>query len=315
MVELERLKMGKHLRISIVVVAVLLIETVAQGQLALSGTPTNDSSIHIIDTLQTKAGYDSLNKKEDSVLIKKYEQRYQILKHHPYFNFSDRALPLSYKEKQKTPGKELYFYGLAVILLLFALFRSAFSTYFEEFTTLFFKRTLKHRQLQQKLTQTSLPAFVFNTLFIIIGGCYLALAIDAFNTSNQLHFSVLAVYTTLALAVIYIGKFLILKLAGWMFQLKSLTEAYIFLVFLVNKVIALFLLPLIIAIALGAPTLQTIAWTISWILLLALYVYRFVVAFGFVRKEATIGIFHFFLYLLAFELIPVLVIYKVALSF
>lgn len=315
MVELEILKMGKQYRIIYIFFALWLLQAPAMAQPRVSPSGLGDSTGKAPDTLRMVSAPGPSVKNTDSTLIKKAEQIAQVLKHHPYFNFSEKAVPPAYKERPKSAGKELYFYGIAAILLLFAVFRTAFSSYFDEFTTLFFKRTLKHRQLHQKLSQNSLPAVVFNILFVLIAGCYLALAFQFFRVNHKLSFGLLAAYATAGLAIVYVGKFLLLKLAGWMFQLKPLTEAYIFLVFMVNKIIALALLPLIVAIALGGPTLQTVAWTVSWLLLIGLYIYRFVIAIGLVRKEASVSIFHFSLYLLAFEVLPIWAVYKLLLNF
>ena len=68
-------------------------------------------------------------------------------------------------------------------------------------------------------------------------------------------------------AVTYFVKFLILKLAGWTFNLKNLTDSYIFIVFLVNKIIGIVLLPVVVMIALGNIELRTAILTLSWIAL------------------------------------------------
>jgi hypothetical protein len=45
------------------------------------------------------------------------------------------------------------------------------------------------------------------------------------------------------------------------------------------------------------------------------YGYRFIVSFGPVRKEIKVNGFHFFLYLCAFEIAPLLLIYKLLLGY
>ena len=239
----------------------------------------------------------------------------QILSHHPYYNLYAKASPRVYTEKQKSPGKDLYFYLLAFILILFAGIKTAFNKYFSDMMVLFFRRSMKIRQLKQQFIQNSLPSLLFNIFFVIVASFYLALLLQDFRFSTELPFWQLTIYILPVVSIIYIGKYLILKLAGWMFHLKEVTDAYIFLVFLVNKLIAIFLLPPIVIIALGGIELKTAAFTISWMILAGMYIYRFVVAFRLMAKETKINLMHLALYILAFEIMPILVISKAITSF
>jgi hypothetical protein len=57
----------------------------------------------------------------------------------------------------------------------------------------------------------------------------------------------------------------------------------------------------------------TIAMVVSWCGIGALLLYRFVLGYTAIRNEVKFNLFHFFLYLCAFELAPLLLIYKVLL--
>ncbi len=48
-------------------------------------------------------------------------------------------------------------------------------------------------------------------------------------------------YCCLILTAIYIGKFILLKMIGWMFNIRSAADTYIFIVFLVNKMMGIYL--------------------------------------------------------------------------
>ena len=266
-------------------------------------------SIKTDSSLQANMAADSLPKKVDSSAMKDFLFTQQILQKHPYFNFTTVAQAMPYAEKKKSPGKELYFYLLTGLLLVFAGFKTAFSKYFDDLMALFFKRSMKQRQLKQQVSQNSLPSLLFNIFYVVVMGFYLALMISEFG-NTKIPFWQFLIYCTAFITVTYITKYLVLKLAGWMFQLKHLTESYIFIVFLVNKIIGIILLPVIVLVALGNIELKTIILTLSWVALAGLFIYRFVQAFGLLRKQRAISKFHFVLYLLAFEILPVMVIYK-----
>jgi hypothetical protein len=116
------------------------------------------------------------------------------------------------------------------------------------------------------------------------------------------------------LALIYIGKFVLLKFTGWVFNLSKATDTYIFIVFLVNKMLGILLLPFLVLIAFYGGQAQQVFVTLSLILIVVLFAYRFIFSFGPIRAEIKVNPFHFFLYLCAFEIAPLLLIYKVLLS-
>lgn len=260
---------------------------------------------------------DSLKKEQQyAELLRNFNLTQGILSHHPYFTFVREPVISPYVKRKKKPGKEVYFYTLAGLMLLFAGFRTTFSKYFDDLTTLFFRRTLKQNQLQQQLSQNTLPSFLFNILFVLIAGFYLALMVEQLGLGGQAYpFWQLFSFAAILVAAAYLAKFFLLKLCGWLFNLKNFTDAYIFLIFLINKILIMFLLPVIVITALGGTEIKTIIWTLSWMIIGALYLYRFVVAVQMVQKSNKISLFHFSIYFIALELLPTFVIYKLILLF
>jgi len=239
----------------------------------------------------------------------------EILGRHPYFNFTEKATYPLYIKKLHAPGKEIYFYIVICIFLLFAILKASFDKYFSDLINLFFRRSLKQRQLRQQVIQNSLPSLLFNIFFVITGGFYAALGIQRTTPHLTLPFWQLAIYAIAAIGIIYSGKFLVLKFIGWVFKITRLTDNYIFLIFLVNKIIAILLLPLIIVIALTEKEISAIAWTLSWLLILALFLYRYISAMQLVKKDKSISFFHFLLYVGAFEILPIIILYKATYQF
>lgn len=278
----------------------------AVSSIAQNRPTTAPDSVKATDSSAVR---DSVSAGLDSAAIRDFLYHQQILKKHPYFNYAEKATGKGYGQKKKEEGKELYFYLLTGILLVFALFRTAFEKYFNDLMTLFFKRSLKQRQLKQQVSQNSLPSLLFNILYILVAGFYIALLVKDFG-SSAIPFWQLLIYCVGFVTAVYLLKFMGLKLAGWMFQMGSLTDAYIFIVFLVNKIIGIALLPVIVIAALSNIELKTVVFAISWLILGGLFIYRFVQAFSILRKEKRVSGFHFLLYLTAFEILPILVIYK-----
>jgi hypothetical protein len=245
---------------------------------------------------------------------------FQILEHHPYLPLAAPPEPV-HAERRIVRGKETMFYVLSGLLLLFALLRQTFNKYFADLFRVFFRTTIKQRQIREQLMQSTLPSLCFNLFFIACTGLYIDLMLYYFKLVPERgggllpinNFWVLYVYCCLGLGLIYLGKFIGLKLVGWLFNMTKAADSYIFIVFIINKVIGIFLLPVLIALAFAREPLYSLALIVSWCGLGALLFYRFILGFAAIRNEVKLNLFHFFLYLCAFEITPLLLIYRLLL--
>ena len=219
------------------------------------------------------------------------------------------------KEGHKKPfiGKEYLFYYLVFLLILFGLLRRAFAKYFNDLFRVFFKTTLKQRQTQEQLLQSSLASVLMNSFFVLSAGLYINFLLQHFQLILSDNFWLQYVYCSGGLAAIYIVKYIGLKITGWLFNLSSATDSYIFIVFIINKMLGIFLLPFLLLMAFGTDALYNSALVISWLGIGLLIIYRFILSYGALRKEVKLNSFHFILYILAFEVIPLLLIYKLLL--
>jgi len=246
-------------------------------------------------------------KAEDSIPFLK-----QALNHHPFFHFDTPAVAV-YTNKKQFKGQETFFYSLAGLVIFFSLLRLAFAKYFNDLFRVFFRTSLKQRQIKEQLMQTPLPSFAFNIFFIATAGLYLDFLFHYLKIVPVNNFWLLYAYCCLGLTAIYFIKFISLKLCGWLFNMRNAADAYIFIVFIINKVIGIFLLPIIILIAFIDEPVYSIAFLLSWCGIGLFYLYRFILGYAAIRNEVRFNLFHFFLYLCAFEIAPLLLIYKLLL--
>jgi hypothetical protein len=123
------------------------------------------------------------------------------------------------------------------------------------------------------------------------------------------------IYSVIGLSAAYFIKFLGLKLSGWLFSMQEVAGSYIFIVFIVNKMLGILLLPFLVLLAFSLGDVKSAALTISWCVVGCLFIYRFILSFAAVRNQVKVNPFHFFLYLCAVEIAPLLLIYKGLLLF
>ncbi|MES1216559.1 MAG: DUF4271 domain-containing protein [Bacteroidota bacterium] len=237
-----------------------------------------------------------------------------VYKGNPFFAFDTGAFTAN-SDVRVFKGKELLFYSLIALLLLFAYLRSIFPKYFNDLFRLFFRRTLKQRQITEQLSQTPLPSLVLNSFFMVTAGLYLGFILQHYSLANQVNFWLLSLYSAAVLGGIYLIKFLSLKFTGWVLNLSTATDSYIFIVFIINKVIGIFLLPFLILLAFSQGDLYQVSLTLSWAGIACLFVYRFILSYSAIRNQLKIKPFHFLVYLVAFEIVPLLLIYKLLLYF
>ncbi|MDP4244723.1 MAG: DUF4271 domain-containing protein, partial [Bacteroidota bacterium] len=256
---------------------------------------------------------DSLTK-PDTALARAIKLRSEALGSNSLFNFT--GSPVTEPMKWRRPdSKDTVFYLLIGILFMFALIRIFFEKYFNNLLTLFFRASLRQQQIREQVLQAPLPSLLMNGLFIITGGLYAAYLLHYYRFGASLNFWLLYLNCMVLLGMIYLVKFVVLKFSGWVFNISRATDTYIFVVFLVNKMLGIFLLPFLILISFSTGTAHEIYITLSVIMVFVFLAYRVLASYRPIRNEIKLTPFYFFMYLCAFEIAPLLLIYKVLLSY
>lgn len=235
------------------------------------------------------------------------------LSKHPYYNFFGKEEVRS-EIKRSKESSDLMFYVMVGLLFYFALIKTLFSKYVDNLIAIFLRITLKQQQLREQLLQAPLPSLLLNVLFLFSGGFYASLLLEYYKSPFIENFWLQTAYCILLLAVIYLTKYIVLKAAGWIFGITRATDTYIFIVFLVNKMLGIILLPFIVLYVFQPTAVQQVLVTLSLMLILFLFAYRFAFSFRPLKAEIKMNLLHFFIYLCAFEIAPLLLIYKVLLT-
>jgi len=288
----------------------------ARPQITLA--PAADTVLTVQDTL-AQAG-DTAVKIDSAVLITKdlaapFFKRFDtaLYNNHPFYQFNNPVQMFS--AKRQWEGKEVFFYVLAGLFLFFALFKNAFGRYLKDLSKLFFRTTIKHRQLKEQLMQAPLPSLLLNILFFFTAALFLSMVLERFGLGTVFNFWLLLLYCAAGLVVIYLVKFLTLKFCGWLFGLVEATNSYIFIVFTTNKIVGILLLPLLVLLSFTAGPFNQAVFTVGLLLVGAVFVYRFFLSYVTIHRQLKLSFFHFVLYLLAFEIAPLLLINKLLVQF
>jgi hypothetical protein len=231
----------------------------------------------------------------------------------PFFRFTE---PIRYSITiKKWEGKEAIFYLMIALLIYFALIKNGFSRYMNDLFKTYFRTAVNQKQAKDQLLQSPLPSLLLNVFFLLSIGMFLALLLQYFKLGLDFNFWWLYFYCALGLISIYGIKFISLKFFGWIFQVSESTDAYIFIVFATNKIIGIVLLPFLVMLAFTYGLINQAVMSLSIMVVFALLIYRFFLSYISIRTQIRISFLHFLLYLLAFEIIPLLLINKLLFSF
>ncbi len=205
--------------------------------------------------------------------------------------------------------KDNLFYLLAGLVFYLACIKWMFYRYYNNLFKLFFQPSFRQKQTREQLMQSNFPSLLLNLFFILSAGTYVALLVNHYQVIS-LSFLNVFLYCIAGLAVLYASKYLLISFSGWVFNVKEAASTYIFAVYLVNKILGILLVPFIFLLAFASNQIIEISTTISVLLIILIFLYRYIISYSPVRREVKVSPLHFILYVLAFEILPLLFIYK-----
>lgn len=229
-----------------------------------------------------------------------------------HFKEKPQALSVEFKSLQ---AKQSFFYLFAMLFFFLGLLRTFFSRYFSTLFRVFFNTSLRQNQLTDQLEQATLPSLLLNIFFVFSAGLYIYFLQQYFSekhSSINWHF---LGSCFIAVAASYLVKYFSLFFAGWLTNHIGEAKIYIFIVFLLNKIIGIFLLPFLLLIAFSSTKIGGYAIFISLIFLSLLFLTRFFRAYSLLQNKLKLNFLHFFIYILALEILPIVLIYKLIVMF
>jgi len=233
----------------------------------------------------------------------------KLLSENQFLNWNGQPVAMVNEVKSRS-SQDSFFYLLATIAAILGFFRFFYTRYFNNLFRVFFNASLRQNQLTDQLLQAKLPSLFFNILFVLSGGVYAYFLLRYYNWILPHRFWLMVFYCTVSLGIIYLIKFIGLKFTGWLTGYKEITNTYVFIIFLINKIMGILLLPFTVMIAFSTPTLVTVSVVISLLLIALMFLLRFFRSYGLLQNQLKISGVHFFLYVAGIEILPVLLIYK-----
>jgi len=231
---------------------------------------------------------------------------------HPYYNIKEGLVNMASKP-YKASDKDELFYIVCATLLFLGILRVSFPKYFNDLFNVFWRST-RQKQIRDQLQQAGMTTLLFNIFFVFSLSLFAYLTIDHLTGSIKKPWMMFGL-CFFTIGAIYTFKYFILKFSGWIFGQEEAAAAYAFIVFMINKILAVLLLPFILLLAFSDSGIRQAAFSIAVISIIFILIYRFILAYSNLRNELKISGLHLILYVAGFEIIPVLLIYRLLVDF
>lgn len=207
------------------------------------------------------------------------------------------------------------FFLILVLVAILATIRTVNPQYVRQLFKAFSNPVLSTRQLKEQL-QNNTGANLGMNLFVCLSlagyGFYVLKYVTQNNKAIQ-SISPFVILTAIVLSIIilYSLRYLTLRFVGWIFNIEGISEHYTFNIFLVNKILSVILLPFTMILAWGTGQWVQVALFLSFIIIALSVLNRYARSGSSLKTFLQYSRFHFFLYLCAFEILPIAVIWKI----
>ena len=247
--------------------------------------------------------------------IKAYRSVYDsILFANKFINVKEPAV-LFIADKKKADGKEFIFYALCFILLILGLFKTFYPAYFNNLFRVFLNTSIRQTQLTDQLLQAKLPSLILNIFFAISAGFYVWLIFKRYNPPRVVGNQLFLPFCIIGISALYLVKFCVIKFMGWMSEMQEAANGYIFVIFMVNKIAGIVLVPIVILLAFAMSVWVNYLITFSLLLIGLFFLSRYIKTYGLLEYKFPLRPLHFVIYIVAFEITPLLLIYKLVVDY
>ena len=166
-------------------------------------------------------------------------------------------------------------------------------------------RMFKDNSLLQNQLDRALYLFYFLSMAFLL--FYLELRIEM--APYGLQGGLLYLFNIALLAALFLGRVVLLNIAGILFNQVTIVREYLYNIFIFNKLAGLLVLPLMFLLVYTRGTLHELLFQITIFMITSIIVMRLIRGGVFsYRKE--ILIFYMFLYLCALEIAPLVLLYR-----
>lgn len=238
-----------------------------------------------------------------------WQQTDSLLRAHPYLKDLPVENSISHPRRFDNDAKD--FYLIMGLVLFLGIVRGVHPHYFRLLLRSFWQPGGASRGFQEQLEQASLPNLLMNLFFGCVVGIWLYYLLQTFSRPTEgLPGTLLIFLLTAGILTVYLLKYLAVQFSGWAFRVEALTSQYLYAIFLINKIIAIALLPFVALLAFTSAAWQAPLAIVSIFIAGGLLLMRYVRSWRSFGSFFQYSKFHFITYLCASEILPLAILLK-----
>lgn len=239
-----------------------------------------------------------------------WRQTDSLLRAHPYLKDAVPESRIAHVRPFDNEAKD--FYLILGLVLFLGIVRAVHPHYFRLVLRSFWQPGGSARGYREQLEQASFPNLLMNLFFGCVTGVWLYYLLQTFSRpAQQLPGALLIFLLAAGILLVYFLKYLAVLFSGWAFRVEALTSQYLFSIFLINKIIAIALLPFVALLAFSNPGWQGPLGILSLFVAGGLLLTRYVRSWRSFGSFFQYSKFHFITYLCASEILPLIILLKV----
>ncbi len=227
----------------------------------------------------------------------------------PQFQVEQSKKPLSVKEKNVLYQRFL-FVTIVTMMVILTLVVTIFRIFIAKIWQAFLNDNILSQLLREQGAEANVGYFILYLVFFINAGIFTFLALKYFNLKIA-GSNISTLFLCIGgIAGFYLFKHLLLSIVQFVFPIEKEVSRYNFTITVFNIMMGIFLTPLILFIAYASEGISGLVIKLTIALLLATILFRGLRGLFIANRFFAWHKFHFFLYLCAVELAPLLVTFK-----
>lgn len=229
-----------------------------------------------------------------------------VFKNQTWYRVADTSLKF-YISKKDRAHSEWVFYSFLVLLFFPGIVNKYNPAYIRNVFRVYFNDGFIYRQAKDQMAQSPYAAFMFNVLFLLSGCLYLFFGKSYYYNNVQVDQWKFMLFLVVSLLIVYGLKFVFLNFFSWLFATKEVFDHYMFVVFLNNKILGVFLLFVSTLMAFSSEAFVSELFSFSLYVVLLFFAVRAFRGYRIFSKQIRIGLPGFLLGFFALEVLPTLV--------
>jgi hypothetical protein len=201
---------------------------------------------------------------------------------------------------------------LFVVLVLLTISAGALIALHRNFVLQVFKSIVSSTHLgilhRSKNTSISSSMYLFYGLFCFSAGVFLYLILDTLQMNHWEEGFLLLFFCVLFVTITYVAKHFLLRFIAWSFEIEKTVSEYLFTIAVFNSALGIVLLPFLVMLAFGPEEMMIYIVYGTLVLFGIMLLWRQVRVMLVSLHKVLPFAFHFFIYLCAVEIAPVLLL-------